>query len=189
MEVYLHIIRIWKTTQDFINLESDLDRGTRKSTNLTIKKMKFSNTFQLNGKFFEDYLKTIISKPAFVTGFGPIHVFLQISGFNKFMDETIDYQSVLKKKVGGQYTTNRCWKCVQDLFKIYRKRWFAISSEGVCYAKKYALASEGVIDMLFFDRSVKIRFGMQATGQEYGIILLTRHHNIHFIKKAVSESI
>ena len=151
-----------------MNLEDDLDRGTRKSLTFTLKKMKFSTDYPSNGKFFESYIKSLIKQPSFMAGFGPTQAFLQISGLNKFINETINYQSLMMKKVGGQYTTNRCWKCLQDLFRIWRKRWFAITSEGVCYSKKYSVTSEGIIDMLFFDRSVKIRFGRQYTNQEFG---------------------
>lgn len=132
--------------------------------------MNFSDQYQINGKFFESYLKALVKQPTFMTGYGAFHSFLQISGLNKFINETIDYQSLLMKKVGGQYTTNRCWKCIQDLFRVWRKRWFAFTSEGVCYAKKFSSTSEGIIDMLFFDRSVKIRFGKQPTNQDFGTL-------------------
>jgi hypothetical protein len=130
--------------------------------------MNFTNDFTWNGKFFEVYLKLLGRQPAFIAGLGPTHAFLQISGLNKFISESINYQSLMMKKVGGQYTTNKCWKCLQNVFRAWRKRWFAVTCEGVYYSKKYSTTSEGVIDMLFFDKSVKIRFGKQTTGQDFG---------------------
>lgn len=165
------VIRIWKTTQDFINLESDLDSLTRKSMGPSLKKMKFGLNCEMNGKFFEDYLKNLVKQPRFVLKLGPVHAFLLISGFNKVLGEAIYYQTIMKKRVGGYYTTNCCMRFLRKLCNSWRKRWFAITGEGICYAKNYTLTEKGFIDNLFFDKTIKIRIGKKITDEQFGKLI------------------
>lgn len=123
---------------------------------------------QNNGDFLEGYLKSLIEAPSLFYKLNALHAFLQISGLNFCMPDLFFYQVQLKKKVGGQYATNACMRCLRNLFSGWRSRWFAITSEGICYAKKFTETPRGVIDMLFFDRAVKIRFGKRDTGHSFG---------------------
>lgn len=135
--------------------------------------MKFGPDYLANGKFYEDYLKQLTKQPKFFSKLGPIHTFLQLSGFNQVLGDEFYYQSIMKKQVGGGYTRNCCMKLIHKVCQSWRKRWFAITGEGICYAKRYHLTTQGIIDMLFFDRTIKVRFGKKYTGQEFGTCCLT----------------
>lgn len=157
-----------KSSDDFISLESDLDFFTKKSLEISVKKRKLDIDLDLNGKFYQNYLKQLVKQPRFFSKLGPVHSFLQLSGFNQVLGDDFYYQSFIKKRVGGQYTTNCCMKMIRRVCRSWRQRWFAITGEGICYAKRYEKTSEGIVDMLFFDRSVRIRFGKKFTGEDFG---------------------
>lgn len=130
--------------------------------------MTFGSDYVANGMFYEEYLRQLVKQPKFFSKLGPIHTFLQLSGFNQVLGDEFYYQSIMKKRVGGQYTTNCCMKLIHKICQSWRKRWFAITAEGICYAKKYHLTNEGIVDMLFFDRTIKVRFGKKYTGEDFG---------------------
>ncbi len=120
-----------------------------------------------NGMFFQVYLEKLTKSKRFVSKLNQIHAFLAFSGYNKVVDDSIYYQGQLKKKVGGHFTTNRCMKCLQSLFSAFRDRWFVITSEGMSYCKHIKDSTNGFMDMLFFDRTVRVRLGSKATGQAF----------------------
>lgn len=127
--------------------------------------MHFGTDFESNGKFFQTYLEKLVKSKRFVSKLNQIHAFLAFSGYNKVVDDVIYYQGQLKKKVGGRFTTNRCVKCLQSFFSAYRDRWFVITSEGISYCKHIKDSMNGFMDMLFLDRTVRVRFGSKATAQ------------------------
>jgi hypothetical protein len=172
-----NLSRIWKILEQFKVLETNLYSYDLKSTGYSIKQMKFPDPVdsmkkEVNGKFLESYLNKLIKVPKIFTRFNSLHLFLQISGLNYTVSDKIFFQGVLQKKIGGHNTTGCIMKCVRGMFSSWRLRYFAISSEGICYAKKFLVTEKGFIDMLFFDRTVKIRYGKRATGEQFGKVLL-----------------
>lgn len=164
----MDIIRIWKNSRDFVKLEAELDSLTRNSMTLGIRKMNFGTDHEANGRFYADYLKQLVKQSIFYSKLGSVHTFLQLSGFNNVLGDQFYYQNFVKKMVGGQYTTNCCMKMIHKVCQTWRQRWLAITGEGICYAKRYQLTNEGIVDMLFFDRTMKVRFGNKFTGQDFG---------------------
>lgn len=140
---------------------------------MNLRKMNFGTDLSYNGRALETYLKSLIMIPTLFYKLNVLHAFLQISGLNNCMPDQFFFQAEMKKKVGGQYTTNACMKCLRNIFSGWRTRWFAVTSEGICYSKKFQETPKGVIDMLFFDRTVKILAGKRHTGLQYGISIYT----------------
>lgn len=163
--------------EQFKVLENNLDGYDLKSTGFNIKQMQFQSPAtgaykEGNGKFLECYLNKLIKLPKIFTKFNSLHMFLQISGLNYTVSDKIFFQGILQKKIGGHNTTGCFMKCIRGMFSSWRSRYFAISSEGICYAKKYSVTEKGFIDMLFFDRTVKIRYGKRVTGHPFGRVKL-----------------
>lgn len=178
MEVEWVLTRIWKLLEQFKVLEANLDSYDLKSTGYNIKQMQFPAPkdgikIEGNGKFLECFLNKLIKVPKIFAKFNSLHLFLQISGLNYTVSDKIFFQGILQKKIGGHNTTGCFMKCIKGLFSSWRSRYFAISSEGICYAKKYHVTDKGFIDMLFFDRTVKIRYGKRVTGHQFGRLGLT----------------
>lgn len=126
-----------------------------------------------NGNFLQIYLKELTKMPNLMTVIGPLHAFIQISGFNKTISDQIFFQEVVWKKVGGQHTTGKLITCLKTFFAGWRARWVAVTNEGICYTKKLQDTPEGAIDNLFFDRTIKINYGKKYTGNAYGIQINT----------------
>lgn len=131
-------------------------------------KMKFGFDLVFDGNFFQGYLLKLLESAQFVSKFNQVHAFLGVSGFNNVVSDTIYYQGQLKKRVGGHHTTNRCYRCLQRLFSTYRPRWFTVTSEGISYCKNIQDSMNGSMGNLFFDRTVRIRFGAKQTNEDFG---------------------
>lgn len=172
MAVFSRLNRIWKKSNDFEALDSKISLKFKEKIG-KLKNMSKSGDFPNLGKYYETYLLHLIRQTKLFLVLGQLHIFLEVSGFTGVLGDKIYHQSVMRKKVGGHYNSNKCMKCLKGIFTTWRFRWFAITSEGVCYAKKLSTTPQGVIDMLFFDKTVQVVFGKKDTSKEYGISIYT----------------
>lgn len=167
-------ISIYKTLKDFQNLESSVLKIVKRlPVEIYIKDFKFGNDLNSNGSLLCTYLQRLISQTKIFCKFNEIHKFLEISAVNQAFDNIL-YQGELKKKVGGQFSTNRCSKLCRSLITKWEYKWFSITEEGISFADNFAEPYKGRFDVLFFDSTVKILFGKKQTNLKYGTSAITK---------------
>jgi len=171
MEVsYFLLFSIWKSLENFLHLDETLRVELALNTPPLRKTYNFSNDATENGRNLEKYLRGLLKNPKLFLRLGFLHAFIQISGLNYQIPDTIYQQDVVRKKFGGHNRTSAIMRFFRKFISGWTYRWFAITSEGICYAKNYSETANGLVDMMFFDKTVKIRLGLTGTGSRYGRI-------------------
>ena len=105
--------------------------------------------------------------------YGFYHEFLEISKLNRLTDAKVFKQGFVRKRIGGKYNESKIRVWVKACCTCWKKRWTAISEEGIFYSSYPEDDITGVRDMLFFDRTIHIKFGYKLTGKKYGLTVYT----------------
>jgi hypothetical protein len=145
------------------------------------KKVKFNKRICPNWSNFLTFLSRKLSMwhsmtPCFRT-------FLTSSHPNLVFDFTIKghgiiYSEVLMKKhSGGRYTEATCSKKFSNTFcRNWRSRWFTVTDEGIFYTIKRK--SFEIKEMLNFSHHFKIYCGLEQTGHELGIEIVSSYRQL-----------
>ena len=105
--------------------------------------------------------------------YGFYQEFIGLSKIHSFTDAKIFKQGYINKRHLGKYNEGMINIWCRALCSRWRKRWTAVSEEGICYIYKPDDDLEGVGDMLLFDKTIKISFGRINTGKKNGAIVYT----------------
>lgn len=122
---------------------------------------------------FAEFLNLLLNIPKVVLHLGLLHAFLEISGFQRMISTRFYIQTEITKKRGGYYLHTKCFNCIKQFFSFYKSNWIAITSDGVCYCQSISSSLSNIKEMLFFDKTVKVRFGRSTAHGRLGIVIYT----------------
>ena len=131
------------------------------------------------------YFLTEICKDQDANHLNSFKIFCQYSDASlNIHNYQIFYQGYLKKKSGGRYReTEGCSNCF-NIFKCcrtWRKRWFILTNEFICYIidNHYKDFQE----FLMYDQNLTLAYGLNDTGQEFGILLQNSTRKLLLVAK------
>ena len=84
---------------------------------------------------------------------------LEISKINSLIDVKVFKQGYTKKRKGGSYNESRIKTFIYAFCTSWRKKWITITEEGISYSKYPCDGVDSITDMLYFDKTINIKFG------------------------------
>jgi hypothetical protein len=161
---------------EFKKLYSKLNRHHEKIPKLPVFDKNYDETL----KQLRNWLLNLRKITSVSMKYGAYHEFLELTRIHGLTDAKVIKQGRIKKRIGGAYNESRIAIWCKAMCTCWRHRWTAITEEGICYAVNPGDGIEGVRDILLFDPTIKIEFGLKKTGKKNGILLWTTTKKLLF---------
>lgn len=101
-----------------------------------------------------------------------LHIFLEVTSLRGQEVGTIIKAGWASKGIGGRYKTHKLVQFVKQNFACcWGKKYFILSEEGIGYTNEYD--QKEFRDILFFDRTLRVRHGEKYGESDFTIVLYT----------------
>lgn len=101
-----------------------------------------------------------------------IHIFLEMTSLRGQEVGTIIKAGWASKGIGGRYKTHKLVQFIKQNFACcWGKKYFILSEEGIGYTNEYN--QKEFRDILFFDRTLRVRHGEKYGESDFTIVLYT----------------
>lgn len=101
-----------------------------------------------------------------------VNVFLEVAKLRNEDAGKIIKNGWCGKAIGGRYKSNKITQFIKNNFAFcWKKKWFILSEEGIGYTNEYN--QKEFRDILFYDTTLRVRFGMKSGDEDTAIVLFT----------------